>query len=47
MLFGLAPTDPTTIVVAILFLVGVSVMAGYLPARKASKLDPLIALRYE
>jgi predicted permease len=47
MLFGLAPTDPTTIIVAILFLVGVSVMAGYLPARKASKLDPLLALRYE
>jgi predicted permease len=47
MLFGLTATDPWTIALATLFLVGVSALAGYLPARKASRVDPLVALRYE
>lgn len=47
MLFGLTATDPWTIAFATLFLVGVSALAGYLPARKASRVDPLVALRYE
>ncbi|HSF23866.1 MAG TPA: ABC transporter permease [Blastocatellia bacterium] len=47
MLFGLAPTDPVTISFAILLMVGVAALAGYLPARRAAKVDPMIALRYE
>jgi predicted permease len=47
MLFGLAPTDPLTISFAALVLIAVSALAGYIPARRASKVDPMIALRYE
>ncbi len=47
MLFGLTATDPLTIATATLFLIGVSAIAGYLPARRASRVDPLVALRYE
>jgi predicted permease len=47
LLFGLAPTDPRTMFVAIAVMVLVSGIAGYLPARRASKVDPMIALRYE
>jgi predicted permease len=46
-LFGLSPSDPVTLVVAALVLVIVAVVAGYVPARRAMKVDPLIALRYE
>jgi len=47
LLFGLAPTDPRTILVAVTVMVLVSAVAGYLPARRASKVDPMVALRYE
>ena len=47
MLFGLAPNDLLTISVAVLLMIAVAALAGYIPARRASKVDPMIALRYE
>lgn len=47
MLFGLAPTDPLMISFAVLLMIAVAAVAGYIPARRASKVDPMIALRYE
>ena len=46
-LFGVNPTDPVSLLTAVLSLTVVAAAAGYLPARKASRVDPLIALRYE
>jgi putative ABC transport system permease protein len=47
LLFGLAPHDTFTFAAAIGVLVGVAVVAGYLPARRAMRIDPIVALRYE
>jgi predicted permease len=47
LLYGLAPTDLATILTAMSVLVIVSGVAGYLPARRAAKVDPLVALHYE
>ena len=47
LLFGLAPTDGLTVVAATLLMLGVSALAGYLPARRASRVDPMVALQYE
>ena len=47
MLFGLSPSDLPTILTSCLLLLAVAFVAGYLPARKASSLDPILALRTE
>ena len=47
MLFGLTPTDPAAFVTAGLILGLTAIVAGWLPARRASRVDPLIALRHE
>jgi predicted permease len=46
-LFGLSPTDALTISGAILLILVVSALAGYLPARRASKVDPMVALHQQ
>jgi len=46
-LYGLKPRDPMTIALAAVVLAAVAALAGYLPARRASRLDPMIALREE
>ncbi|MGH9908173.1 MAG: FtsX-like permease family protein [Pyrinomonadaceae bacterium] len=47
LLFGLTPTSPITVSVAILLMFTISSLAGYLPARRASQVDPMVALKYE
>ena len=47
LLFGLPPTDPISIAIAITVMIAVSALAGYLPARRASRVDPMVALHYE
>lgn len=47
LLFGLPPRDPLSIGVAVAVMLLVSALAGYLPARRASRVDPMVALHYE
>jgi len=47
LLFGLAPTDAFSLAAAILVMIAVSAFAGYLPARRASRVDPMVALHQE
>jgi ABC-type lipoprotein release transport system permease subunit len=46
-LYGIQPYDPPMAVATIALLTFVSVAAGLIPARRASRIDPILALRYE
>jgi ABC-type antimicrobial peptide transport system permease subunit len=46
-LYGLKPGDPITILIGSSVMAGIAALAGYQPARRAAKVDPMVALRYE
>jgi ABC-type antimicrobial peptide transport system permease subunit len=46
-LFGLSPNDPLTLTVATLLLGFVAIASGYIPARRATTIDPIVALKAE
>ena len=46
-LFGLTPSDPLTMGAAVCVIAAVTIFSAYLPARRATKVDPMVALRYE
>jgi ABC-type antimicrobial peptide transport system permease subunit len=47
MLYGLKPSDPTTLIASTLILLAIAIAAAYGPARRASRTDPIQALRHE
>ena len=47
LLFGVRPSDPATIAGVVILMTGVALMACYLPARSATRVDPMIVLREE
>jgi putative ABC transport system permease protein len=47
LLFEVTPTDPLTLTLVCLVVLAVSALAAIMPARRATRIDPLVALRYE
>jgi ABC-type antimicrobial peptide transport system permease subunit len=47
LLYGLEPTDITTVAMGVLVLIATALLASYIPARRASRIDPIAALRSE
>jgi ABC-type antimicrobial peptide transport system permease subunit len=47
LLYGVRPSDPVTFVAVIFAVAGVALAAIYIPARRAVRIDPIIAIRYE
>jgi putative ABC transport system permease protein len=47
LLYGVRPSDPLTLVVVAILLAAVAATASFIPARRATRVDPMIALRYE